>query len=88
MKDKEEFLKKIDHRFNRVSGQIKAIQKTIQENPEADCKDLVFQIKATRRALKKISATILERKIGQCVDVDRKEFQHLKEALEIINKEY
>lgn len=86
--NKEEFLKKTDHRFNRVIGQIKAIQKSIQENPDSDCKDLVFQIKATRKALKKISDNLLQQKINQCVDVNKKELTHLKEALEILSKEY
>ena len=85
---KETFLKKINNRFNRVSGQIKAIQNTVQENPDADCKDIIYQIKATRNALKKISDTLLERKINQCIDVDKKELIHLKEALEILSKDY
>lgn len=88
MNNKEELLLKIDHRFNRVVGQIKAIQKHIQENPDANCKDIVFQIKATRKALKKISDTLIEQKINQCVDINKKEFIHLKESLEILTKEY
>lgn len=88
MNKKEEFLKKIDHRFNRVVGQIRAIQKNIQEKPDAECTDLVFQIKAARKALKKISDNLLEQKINQCVDINEKEFKHLKEALEILAKEY
>ena len=88
MNDRENLLNKIDHRFNRVIGQIKAIQKKIQEEPDTDCKDLVYQIKATRKALKKISDTLLEQKINQCVDINKKELSHLKEALEILAKEY
>lgn len=86
--EKEVFLKKINNRFNRVIGQIEAIQKTIQKNPDTDCKNLIFQIKATRKALKKISDTLLERKISQCVNIEKKELKHLKEALEILSKEY
>lgn len=88
MNDREILLEKVDHRFNRVIGQIKAIQRSIQENPDTNCKDLVFQIKATRSALKKISDTLLEQKISQCVDINKKELIHLKEALEILAKEY
>lgn len=88
MNNKEQVLEKIDHRFNRVIGQIKAIQKNIQDQPDADCKDIIFQIKAARKALKKVSDTLLELKINQCVDTSKEEFNHLKEALEILVKEY
>ena len=86
--EKEKFLQKINNRFNRVMGQIRAIQNHVQENPDADCKEIIYQIKATRNALKKISDSLLERKINQCVDVNKKELTHLKEALEILSKEY
>lgn len=88
MKNQEEFLKSIDNRFNRAYGQIKAIQKNIHANPEGSCKDIIYQIKATRKALKKISDLFLERKINSCIDVEKKEFKDLKEALEILAKEY
>ena len=88
MKEQKEFLKKIDNRFNRIYGQIKAIQKNIQEKPDASCRDVIYQIKATRKALKKISDLFLERKINTCIDIERKEFKNLKEAFEILSKEY
>lgn len=86
--EKEIFLQKINNRFNRVAGQIRAIQNNVQENPDADCREIIYQIKAARNALKKISDSLLERKINQCVDVNKKELTHLKEALEILSKEY
>lgn len=88
MEEQKEFMKGIDHRFNRIYGQIKAIQKNIHEHPEVSCKDVIYQIKATRKALKRISDIFLEQKINLCVDVNKKEYHHLKEALEILSKEY
>lgn len=86
--DQEEFLKSIDNRFNRIYGQIKAVQKHIRENPEDSCKDTIYQIKAARKALKKISDLFLERKINTCVDTEKEEFKNLKEALEIMSRDY
>lgn len=86
--EKQEILLKIDHRFNRIIGQLKAIQHTVREHPDTDCKDIIFQIKATRNALKKISHLLLEQKIKQCIDTNRTDMIPVKEALEILSKEY
>ena len=88
MNEKEEFLRGIDSRFNKIYGQIKAIQKNIDKNEDASCKDVIYQIKATRKALKRISDLFIERKINTSIDVNKKEFKDLKEALELLSKEY
>ena len=88
MDDKKDLLTNIDHRFNRVTGQIKAIQKSIQDKPDTDCIDVVYQIKATRNALKKISQLLIEQKIKKSVDIHSAKMQNLKEALEILSREY
>ncbi len=84
----KEFLRLIDNRFNRIYGQIKAVQKNIHENPEGSCKDTVYQIKAARKALKKISDLFIEQKINRCVDIEKEEFKDLKEALELFERDY
>jgi len=88
MEDKEKFLMNVDHRLNRIFGQIKAIQKSIHSSEDTSCKDVVYQIKATRSALKKISNILIDRKIHMCIDPNKKEFIHLKESLELLSKEY
>lgn len=88
MEDKKEMLKKINNRFNRVVGQIKALQEKIEKKPESDCGEIVFQIKAARSALKKISDTLLEQKLKKDIDTENKNFKNVKEVFEIMSKEY
>ncbi len=89
MKDSEkDFFHNIDNRFNRIYGQIKALQKNIHVHKDESYKDTIYQIKAARKALKKISDLLIERKIKACVDLEKEEFKDLKEALELLERDY
>lgn len=54
------------HALNRVAGQIKGIQKMIEE--EKYCVDIVIQLHAAVQALYRISEKVLVGHIGGCVE--------------------
>jgi len=55
----------IRRRINRLSGQIQAIQRMVEE--EAYCVDVLQQIAAARGALKMVGSRLLEAHIRHCV---------------------
>ena len=63
MVSKEQSLQKknLIHRLHRIEGQIRGIQKMIQEN--RDCVDIITQISAALSALENVSLIILEKDI-------------------------
>ena len=48
----------INHRLNRIDGQIKGIKKMINEN--VYCNDVLIQLSAVEKAIKNLSNVILE----------------------------
>ena len=60
-----EVKEEIRRRINRLSGQIQAIQRMVEE--ESYCVDVLQQIAAARGALKKIGSRLLEAHIRHCV---------------------
>jgi DNA-binding FrmR family transcriptional regulator len=60
-----EVKEEIRRRINRLSGQIQAIQRMVEE--EAYCVEVLQQIAAARGALKKIGSRLLEAHIRHCV---------------------
>ena len=61
MQDKDMLIK----RLNRIEGQVKGIQKMIDE--ERYCIDILTQISAIRSAINKVGSIILENHIKGCV---------------------
>ena len=52
-------------RLNRIAGQIKAIDKMIDE--DIPCEDLLIQINAAKSALHKVGQVVLEGHLNHCV---------------------
>lgn len=53
--------KNLIHRLHRIEGQIRGIQKMIQE--DRDCVDIITQVSASLSALENVSLIILEKHI-------------------------
>ncbi|MDR0880570.1 MAG: metal-sensitive transcriptional regulator [Clostridioides sp.] len=77
-------------RLNRIEGQVKGIQKMVDE--DRYCVDLLTQISAVRSAINKVGTIILENHIkgcvtnsirnGDCSEAD----ETIEELMDIINK--
>jgi DNA-binding FrmR family transcriptional regulator len=52
-------------RLNRIAGQIKAIGKMIDE--DIPCEDLLIQVNAVKKALRKVGQVVLEGHLNHCV---------------------
>lgn len=57
--------KDITSRLNRIAGQIRGIQRMVDE--EATCVDVLTQIAAVRSAINKVGGIILERYTKECI---------------------
>ena len=53
-------------KLNRVSGQVEAVKRMIDE--EKYCVDIMTQLRAARSALKAIELSVLETHIKSCID--------------------
>lgn len=84
--DKQALIK----RLNRIEGQVKGIQKMIED--ERYCVDILIQISAIRSAINKVGNIILENHIKGCVTNSIKEGDKIEseksisELMDIINK--
>ncbi|MHB9291039.1 putative CsoR family transcriptional regulator, copper-sensing transcriptional repressor [Hollandina sp. SP2] len=55
----------LHNRLNRITGQIKAIDKMIDE--DIPCEDILIQINAVKSALHKVGQVVLEGHLHHCV---------------------
>lgn len=55
----------LHNRLKRVDGQIKAIDRMIEQ--DAPCEDIIIQINAAKTALHKIGQVVLEGHLNHCV---------------------
>jgi len=55
----------LHRRLNKIIGQLKAIDKTIDEN--IPCEDVLIQVNAAKGALHKVGQVILEGHLNHCV---------------------
>lgn len=84
--DKEAIIK----RLKRIEGQVKGIQKMVEE--ERYCVDILVQVSAIRSAINKVGSIILENHIKGCVSDslkhDNKDIteQTIQELMDTINK--
>ncbi|EQK44822.1 MULTISPECIES: metal-sensitive transcriptional regulator [Paraclostridium] len=84
--DKEAIIK----RLNRIEGQVKGIQKMVED--ERYCVDILVQISAIRSAINRVGNIILENHIKGCVSNSIKEGETqeseelISELMETINK--
>ena len=57
--------KNLHQRLNRIQGQIKAIDKMVDQ--DVPCEDILIQVNATKSALHKVGQIILEGHLNHCV---------------------
>ena len=55
----------LHNRFKRVDGQLKAIDRMIEQ--DVPCEDIIIQINAAKTALHKIGQVVLEGHLNHCV---------------------
>ncbi len=86
-KDKSNPKRNVIVRLKRIEGQIKGIQKMVEEDKK--CIDILTQIAAVRAAINRVGAIILEQHSKTCIEDaiaknDRE--QGLKELIETVQK--
>lgn len=64
-KDKKTYDKMIMTRLKKIEGQVRGIQKMIDE--QRDCSDILMQMSAVKSALKKTNYLILKRYANTCL---------------------
>lgn len=57
--------KNLHQRLNRIQGQIKAIDKMVDQ--DVPCEDILVQVNAAKSALHKVGQIILEGHLNHCV---------------------
>ncbi len=77
-------------RINRIAGQVKAVQRMIEERKY--CPEILIQIGAAKTALSSLQSSLLQRHLGHCVqhamrsgNAEQRE-ETIAELLEIIRK--
>ncbi|MHB1001253.1 MAG: metal-sensitive transcriptional regulator [Armatimonadota bacterium] len=65
MDDTEKVQQNIIVRLRRVEGQIRGLQRMIEENQE--CSDVITQLSAARSALDKVGFIIMSHKMEECI---------------------
>ncbi len=63
--EKEIMVKSIRSRLRRIEGQLKGIEKMIDQ--ESSCKDILIQISAVRAATSKVGVMIFENRLKVCL---------------------
>lgn len=64
MKDQEALKKDVMARMKRIEGQVRGIQRMIEEGKE--CEDILVQVRAVRSALRSATTQIMRRYMLRC----------------------
>ena len=56
------------HRINRAIGQLEAVKRLVVANEPGTCKKIVYQTKAVRSALKKVSDIYVASYMLKCIE--------------------
>ena len=79
---------KIQHRINRIQGQVRGLSKMIEE--DRNCREVLKQIAATLGALRSLGSVVLEDHLTGCVSqafrCKEKKEDLAGEIVEIFNK--
>jgi len=76
---------KILGRLKRVEGQIRGIQKMIEE--QRDCESIVTQLMAARAALDKVSLVIITQHLKQCLlESEQPDADNLERVMDFLLK--
>lgn len=76
-------MKKILDRLHRIEGQVRGIQKAIEEG--SDCEKIIIQFKATQSALDSCFAEMLNENLNKCLV--SKNPEEMKKILKLIVKQ-
>lgn len=82
----EESVKELVSRLSKIEGQIKGLQKMIQER--RSCDEILIQISAVRSALNSVAVKLLEEHVQYCVkpSVEAGDIRALEEFLDAVKK--
>jgi len=72
------------HRLNRAIGQLEAIKRMVEEQKPGTCKDVVYQVKAVRSALKRVSDLYVAMYVEKSLNQDTHTTQEKKKILETL----
>ncbi|MFD3156432.1 metal-sensitive transcriptional regulator [Haloimpatiens sp. FM7330] len=86
MGEKKDIQKDIKIRMRRIEGQVKGIQKMIEN--DACCRDLLVQVAAVRAATNRVGSLILQNYAERCFvyeDEETSDKEKIKELIDTIN---
>ncbi|MGB3160985.1 MAG: metal-sensitive transcriptional regulator [Carnobacterium sp.] len=78
--DKQEQKKKIINRLKRTEGQVRGIQKMIDEDKE--CIDVITQLSATRASIDRVMGMIVAENLKNCFENPTKDAQEQAQKIE------
>lgn len=67
-------------RLRRIEGQIRGLQRLVQEGK--DCREIVHQLAAARKALDKVGFIILTHRMQECLEKKKVEGYEAEKALD------
>jgi DNA-binding FrmR family transcriptional regulator len=78
--------KLIINRLNRISGQVKGVNKMIES--DAYCNDVLIQLSAIKSSINSLSSHILENHLYNCVtrDLENGEFDTIDELISLFKR--
>ncbi len=75
-------------RLRRIEGQIKGIQKMMEER--RPCRDVLTQIMAARSSLDQVGVQVFQREVAECLKSDTpdsgEQIQHLQDTIKLWSK--
>ncbi len=79
-------LELLNHRLNRIEGQIHGIQKMINEN--VYCNDVLIELAAVEKAIQNLSNMILEEHLYSCItdDLENGKLESLDEIISLFKR--
>lgn len=83
----EEEIEKIVNRLKRIEGQVRGVQKMVEDNRY--CVDILVQISAITAALNKVGLNLLERHVSHCVSKAIREGsgeESIRELMDVIKQ--
>lgn len=72
--------KKIIHRLRRTEGQIRGVQKMIDEDKE--CIDIITQLSAVRSSIDRVMGIIVAENLKDCFENPQKDFQEQSKKID------
>lgn len=74
-----EYDAQVKNRLKRIEGQIRGLLEMMDN--EKDCRDVVTQMSAARKALDRTAATIVSQNLEQCIRDEKHDGENTKEVI-------